>query len=110
MSSASEESQSSCRRPPSRSTSSEEPTFTTMRRKSVTAGGLRDIWGILAYRGAKATTIVAARRCLTCAVGSAPRPGAQTISHEHRRNWHVRLDLRGLAWAVLPARCGEEKL
>ena len=44
MSSASAESQSSCSRPPSLSTRSDEPTFTTMRRKSVREGAFRDMF------------------------------------------------------------------
>jgi hypothetical protein len=62
MSSASAASQSSCRRPPSLSTSSEEPTFTTMRRKSASEGALRDMRGLGVTGGA--TTIVTPPRCL----------------------------------------------
>ena len=46
MSSASEASQSSCTRPAAESTSSDEPTLMTMRRKSVRRGVLRDIGGL----------------------------------------------------------------
>src|SRR6266550_2165076 len=71
MSATSEESHASCRRPPSLSTSSEEPTFTTKRRKSAREGTLRDMLRVSSDR--QATTIVALRRCLACVFGSAPR-------------------------------------
>src|SRR5262247_3800699 len=51
MSSASDESQASCNRPPSLSTRSEEPTFITIRRKSARERALRDMWKRLRLTG-----------------------------------------------------------
>src|SRR3979409_412251 len=105
MSSASAERQSSCTRPPSLATRRDEPTFTTMRRKSVREGAFRDMFRAATDRR-HATTIVAPAPCLACGFGGTPRG----VTDEQGVDRHLGLDLRRLARSVLPSGSGEKEL
>src|SRR5262249_26160909 len=110
ISSASEASQASFTRPASASTSSDEPTLTTTRRKSVSDGSLRhDLLDDLSDMGP-------ARSGGTSPTGT-PRLQPlellvlrRVINHGERLHRHVGLDLRRVARAVLSEGCPEKGL
>src|SRR3954466_11946968 len=98
MSPASEISQSSWTRPPVASTSSEELTLMTMRRKSASAGTCRDM---------AITDRVSTIRRQACPIVN---PAQRCALSAHGLHRHLRLDLRRLARAVLSERYAKEGL